>query len=485
MVAARPDFCPDFSEPMFFSFVTAARRLPPGSRRLVLALLLAGPASRAQQPAAPRPLSLPEVLELAHRNAPHLQAKAYQVQAAESDITQTKTQRLPSVRLSGQVSYGSTNAVAGTMLPIGTIIPSSGSLSGVNSYNAVFGSMGTALAEWSPVTFGQYPAQLARAEAARGYAQADADNEWFTQQLRVAQTYLDLLATQSLRRVREQDVRRVSTLKKTITRLALNGLRPGVDSTLARATVAQSQLALIAAREQEADRQARLSTLLGQPGATWQPDTLYNRALPPTLAPPPATHPTLGLQQRAVELGQARETVIRRSYRPRLSLLGATWGRGSGIGYNGQTDYGLTGAAPTRFNYAVGVGLVFDVLDWPRVQAQARAENLRTQGLQAEYRQQQLELGNQATLAGQRLALAADRAREAPVQLAAARQAYRQKLALYNSGLATVVDVTQALYGLQQAEQDQVLTANSAWQAVLLQTAAAGDFSFFFTHVTP
>jgi outer membrane protein TolC len=383
------------------------------------------------------------------------------------------------------VSYGSTNAVAGTMLPVGTIIPSSGSLSGVNSYNAVFGSMGTALAEWSPVTFGQYPAQLARAEAARSYSQADADNELFTQQLRVAQTYLDLLATQSLRQVREQDVRRVAVLKKTITRLTLNGLRPGVDSTLARAAEAQSQLALIAAREQEADRQTRLSTLLGQPGATWLPDTLYNQTLPPALVPPAATHPTLGLQQRAVDLGQARETVLRRQYRPRLSLLGATWGRGSGLGYNSQTDYGLAGAAPTRFNYAVGVGVVFDLLDWPRVQAQARAENLRTQGLQAEYRQQQLELSNQATLAEQRLQLAAERARQAPLQLAAARQAYRQKLALYNSGLATVVDLTQALYALQQAEQDQVLTANAAWQAVLLQTAAAGDFSFFFTHVTP
>ncbi|TGD76966.1 TolC family protein [Hymenobacter wooponensis] len=467
-----------------FSFCHLSQGLvPPGRWLLAATLLLATTASHAQVPG--RPLSLKEALELARTQAPHLQAKAYQVQAAEADLTQTKTQRLPSVRLSGQVSYGSTNAVAGTMLPIGTIIPSSGSLSGVNSYNAVFGSMGTALVEWSPVTFGQYPAQRARAEAARGYAQADADNELFTQQLRVAQTYLDLLATQSLRQVREQDVRRVAVLKKTITRLALNGLRPGVDSTQARATEAQSKLALLSAQEQEADRQARLSTLLGQPGATWQPDTLYNQTLPPALVPPAATHPTLGLQQRAVALGQARETVIRRQYRPRLSLLGATWGRGSGLGTNGQTDYGLGGAAPTRFNYAVGVGVVFDLLDWPRVQAQAKAENLRTQGLQAEHRQQQLELSNQATLAEQRLQLAAERARQAPLQLAAARQAYRQKLALYNSGLATVVDVTQALYGLQQAEQDQVLTANAAWQAVLLQSAAAGDFSFFFTHVTP
>ena len=266
-----PDFCHDFFG--LYAFFLPCRPLAatPGSaaanRRAVLLLATAGQAQQAAvPPAAAQPISLAQALELAHQNAPHLQAKAYQVQAAEADITQTRTQRLPSVRLSGQVSYGSTNAVAGTMLPIGTIIPSSGTLAGVNSYNAVFGSMGTALAEWSPVTFGQYPAQVARAEAARGYAQADADNEWFTQQLRVAQTYLDLLATQSLRRVREQDVRRVSTLKKTITRLALNGLRPGVDSTLARATVAQSQLALIAAREQEADRQAQLSTLLGQPG---------------------------------------------------------------------------------------------------------------------------------------------------------------------------------------------------------------------------
>ncbi|MCC3158611.1 TolC family protein [Hymenobacter sp. 15J16-1T3B] len=154
------------------------RRLTvPGRWVLAAALLFAARASQAQQLAAPPPagrsLSLPAALELACNQVPHLQAKAHQVQAAEAEITQTKTQRLPSVRLSGQVSYGSTNAVAGTMLPVGTIIPSSGSLSGVNSYNAVFGSMGTALAEWSPVTFGQYPAQRARAEAARSYVQAE------------------------------------------------------------------------------------------------------------------------------------------------------------------------------------------------------------------------------------------------------------------------------------------------------------------------
>lgn len=435
--------------------------------------------------AQPTPLTLLQALELARQNSPHLQAKAYQVQAAEADITQTKTQRLPSLRLSSQVSYGSTNTVAGTILPYGTVIPTNGSLAGVNNYNAIFGSVSTALAEWDPVTFGQYPAELARARAARGYAQADADNEWFGQQLRVAHTYLDLLATQSLRQVRAQDVRRVGTLKKTITRLTLNGLRPGVDSTLARATVAQAQLALVSVREQETDLQARLSALLGQPGRSWLPDTLYNRVLPPALPPPAVLHPTLNLQQQAVDLGHARETVIRRSYRPRLALLGASWGRGSGIAYNGATDYGLNGALPTRFNYALGAGIVFDVLDWPRLRAQAQAENLRTQGLQADYQQQQVELSSQAMQASQRLELAAERARESPVQLAAARQAYRQKLALYNSGLATLVDVTQALYGLQQAEQDQVVTANAAWQAVLLQTAAAGDFSFFFTHSNP
>ena len=468
----------------------AARLIPSCALRRPLTavlLLIVSTAGAQSLPPPPRPVSLVQALELARAHYPRLQAKTAQVQAAQAEIQQVRTQRLPSVRLSQQVSYGTINGAAGTILPYGTVIPTTGGAAAANSSDAVFGSVSTAYAEWSPVTFGQYGAQLDRARATAEYAVADADNEWFGQQVRVAQTYLELLAVQNLRAVRQKNLSRVLTLKKTITRLTLNGLRPGVDSTQAAAEVSQARLSLVEARELEAERQTRLSTLLGQPGQRWQPDTTFNRHLPAAdmAALAPAEHPALRLQQRAIGLNQARETILRRSYRPRLALLGGTWGRGTGVGADGRYDYGVTGAAPTRFNYAVGVGLVFDLLDLPRLRAQGRAEGFRTQALQQDLRQQQLELSNQQLLAAERIGLAAERVRESPVQLAAAAQAYRQKLALYHAGLATITDLTQALYNLQKAEQDQALTVNNAWQALLLQAAGTGDFSLFQTRLNP
>ena len=64
---------------------------------------------------------------------------------------------------------------------------------------------------------------------------------------------------------------------------------------------------------------------------------------------------------------------------------------------------------------------------------------------------------------------------ETEIQLEAAALAHKQQTALYENGLSTLVDFTQALYGLNRAEIEYEIAKNNVWQALLLLTSAQGD----------
>ncbi|WP_084761740.1 TolC family protein [Spirosoma spitsbergense] len=135
----------------------------------------------------PNPLTLQEALRTAKQNYPALKAKGELVKLASEGIQLTHTQRLPSLRVSEQLNYSTTNATAGILLPFGTIIPTTGSFANEASFRGTFGSTTTLYSEWAPITFGQYQARLNEAKEGVQVAVADLANDDFAHQIRVAQ----------------------------------------------------------------------------------------------------------------------------------------------------------------------------------------------------------------------------------------------------------------------------------------------------------
>jgi outer membrane protein TolC len=78
-----------------------------------------------------------------------------------------------------------------------------------------------------------------------------------------------------------------------------------------------------------------------------------------------------------------------------------------------------------------------------------------------------------------RIKNALDNYREAPIGVKAASDAYLQKSVLYKNGLATIVDVTTALFELNRAETDRDIAFTNVWQALLFKAASGGDFGLF------
>lgn len=66
-----------------------------------------------------------------------------------------------------------------------------------------------------------------------------------------------------------------------------------------------------------------------------------------------------------------------------------------------------------------------------------------------------------------------------PVELQSAQQAYEQQIALYKSGLNTLIDVTNSLYVLKQTETDMVLTQDDLLQLLYMRAGLSNQLDLF------
>ena len=99
--------------------------------------------------------------------------------------------------------------------------------------------------------------------------------------------------------------------------------------------------------------------------------------------------------------------------------------------------------------------------------------------MKEEYNLVDQQIRNQLLLSENKIRNAVSNFQEAPVQVRSASDAYLQKSVLYKNGLSNIVDVTQALYILVRAETNRDVALSNLWQALLLKSAAAGDFNLF------
>ena len=160
-------------------------------------------------------------------------------------------------------------------------------------------------------------------------------------------------------------------------------------------------------------------------------------------------------------------------------------GRGSGFNPNyilNQSLYSKSysdGINPTRGNYLIGIGMTWNLSSLLKNKPQVRAQEYISQALKEEYNMTDQQLRAQLLLAEAKLNNALQNYREAPIQVKAAADAYLQKTTLYKNGLTTLVDLTQSIFALNRAETDRDIAYTNVWQALLLKSAALGNYEFF------
>jgi outer membrane protein len=461
------------------------------SRSFLPGLLWALVLNIQTHPAGAQVLSLKQAVQTALTNYGTIRAKTSYVKASQANVRETRREYLPDLNISAQHDYGTISNQSG---PLGALrvpgVSSSGPAFPSQNWNAAFGALYLTNVNWDFFTFGRAKEKTKVAEALLARDQGDLDQERFQQSIRVSAAYLNLLAAQKLTLSQQKNLDRARSLQTVVVARAKSGLNPGVDSSLANAEVSNARITLTNAIEFQQEQASQLAQLMGIPPADFVLDSFFVSRIPAALNTAPAQpldqHPLLKFFQERVNTSNEQAKYLQTFSYPTFSLFGVVQDRGSGFNYNYGTqfpdaytgNYGK-GVSFSRGNYLLGVGMVWNLTSPLRVHQQVLAQQFTSEGLAAEYGLISEQLKAQLALSGTRIKNALDNYQEAPVQVTAASDAYLQKTVLYRNGLATIVDVTTALFTLNRAETDRDIANNNVWQALLFRAASTGDFGLF------
>jgi outer membrane protein TolC len=154
-------------------------------------------------------------------------------------------------------------------------------------------------------------------------------------------------------------------------------------------------------------------------------------------------------------------------------------GRGSGVDPTGNFLGGTEGLGPDHSNWAVGLTVTFPVFDIFSIRSKRAVEAANERAEEARYDQALQDLTGQLRKAQASLEGARKVAENTPLEFDAARTTEIQERARYQTGLATLVDVSDAQSLLVQAEIDDALARLAVWQNLASVAAAEGDLAPF------
>jgi len=446
---------------------------------LILFFSLTSNLSAQDHPSSP---PLRELLKQAVANYPLLRSKGYEVQAAERGVNASKRTLVPSLDAAYQANFSTYNNIIGMASPT-YLIPISGPPSSGNNYSGVFGSSAGMVLNWQPVTFGQRSAQVNFSKAGLQQSSADAQNEIFQHKVRVINAYLDLLVSNELVKVYENNYFRTEANLKTIKSLVVSGIKPGVDTAMYRAEISRAKIDLLNFQKYREQMKINLSQFLASENPVEVSDSSYFTRLPQiTLLSDSVKHPLLALFDSNIGLTKAKLKMLNKSLLPTLGFWGTTYARGSGIHYDGAVN-SPDGLAFQRYNYGIGLQLSLPLLQAVRINPQLQQQELLVKSGEEKLKDVSLQLQKQLEMANTTLINDLAAARENPILVESSDFSYRAVLSRYQSGLVNYADLIQAQYLLIKAESENKLASINAWKALLLKAAVKGDLNLFLNQV--
>lgn len=437
-------------------------------------------------PPAPAKVTLSQAIAAALANYPQVRTALEQQQAAEAGVGVARTAYLPKADALWQTNRATANNVYGLLLPQSVIPSISGPVLPADSGRSAWGSAGGALLTWQPFDFGLRRAQVNAAEQGANAARAATGLTRVDVAVAAANAFFDLAAAEQLAAAAQGNVQRLETFSKSVHVLVDNQLRPGADAAQSDAGLAQARTQLIQAQTAVAVRRAVLARFLGIPPAQLDVEAETLTGALPSDPPAPAglnTHPAAEVQAALVNQQQARVAALARSYVPQFNTEAAVSGRGTGAALSGVFPGGDAGLSPNTLNWAFAVQAYFPLMDVFSVRAKKKVEEATLRADQERYRQTLADLSAAAQGAEAELEGARQIAGNTPIELEAARQSERQQRARFQSGLATVVEISAAESLLMQAESDNAIARLNVWRALAGVAAARGDLSVLLSQL--
>lgn len=462
---------------------------------LGISFLLHPLASHSQDSGEIQKLDLHDALELAKTNYPNLKKMRSERTLAENQVKTIQSQYLPDVGLLGQTMLATSNQVHGMSQNYDGLLPT---LTGATKQfpfdsRATWSSAASMVVDWQAFTFGRKAA-----DKEVGNRQVDLSNqlyeqELFEHQIKVADTYLLALNAYKYANLQQRNVKRTEDIVSVTRANAVSGLKAGIDSSIAVAEATRALLLWMDSQVQAEKHIVALSELIGQSGAEIELDTMqFFFKIPETYTfdvTNPATHPRLISLQYKKRVLEEQLGKIKTNIRPEFHLMGTLWGRGSGYSqipdeFN-QNDItaSLSGLKLRAFNYGLGATIVWHPSRLFMTRNQITEQHNRIDIVNHEYQQALQQATASMKTADLQFNLAYQSVQQTPLQLNAARQAYRQSRSRYENGLENIMQLTQIVELYNRAETEYILSVSNLWRSLLIKAAAKGDFSVFMDQI--
>lgn len=446
----------------------------------------------SQNTLAQHTLTLEEAIERGVSNYETIKSKELLITAAQEELSSSKTLYMPEITLSAQQFYGTANGLNGPQYGFGEGITSVGAPQPSQNWDAAFSSLYLANFNWNVYSFGARRGSVKLSKQKSELANADLSQEIFEHQIKIASAYFNLLAMREIVKVQHENVERSMVLLSIVKSLTQSGIRPDVELSTAEAELAAANIAQLKARDRESMMLKELVMYLGVEHQDFVIDTSYLERLPQLEIQPvevPNSHPALRTRNIAVDMSKTESSVLSAQALPKLNVVGAISGRGSGFGYNYSQDKNNLnhsysgGVGIDRANYVVGLNLSWNINGFVKNRYKSASQKHRTNSLSENRNLAQRQLTESLRQANEKYHFSLEQSIEVEKQTIAALKTYEQYNSLYKSGLSTIDDLVKSIYHLARAESDRAVIRINVWQAHLMQIASRGNIEEFINQI--
>jgi len=448
---------------------------------ILWAMLLASGPLLAQQKAT---YSLTELIDSAQKHLPVLLQKQAMVNSTKAAITEARNSFLPKLTVGDELSIGAANDLTGTYLPIGGIIhATSGGINAENNLKPQTGNIASAFAEYDLVNFGLRGARVGNAVATADLQQADLNKELYMLKLQLSKLYFNILKNTYQLHIDQENIRRYQSVMTIVNALSGSGIKPGVDSSMARAELSKVQMSFNTHEGAVRKLHQQLSFLTGIQASQINLDTSRKEnefAAGPLLGSVNDTisNPLISYYRKQQLLYKSAEKLVRKSYLPKIILAGGAWERGSSIQNANYQSLGV-GLGYQRFTYGGGVAVTYDLFNVVHRRNKLSVSHFQTQAAEFQLEQQKQAISSAMAEAQIAVSTAEKNLHELPEQLKAAQAVYSQKMAQYKAGVIDLIDLTNASFLLYTSQLAYADTLNEWYQANLDKAAATGNLDQF------
>ena len=438
---------------------------------------------------AQRPVySLSALVDSAQHYYPQLLQKQALLNGAEANVTDARHLFLPSLKANEQISLGTDNSIPGSYLSYGIIPSTSSGVREANTARSATGNIAILSAQYDLVDFGYRHAYIENAKSYVDLFEADRQKEIYSLKIRAARLYFGLLKDQFRLEVNKQNVARYENIFYIIRALTLSGLKPGSDSSLAKAELSKSRIVFNQTAGRIEQFKEQLSFLTGLPVQDLQIDTsaktyIRLRSQLKNQGPDDSSNPFLDYYEKQENLFLSREKLTGKAYQPKIVLTANGWARGSAISYNDQFNALSQGLGYQRFNYLAGLSFQYDLFNGIHKRDKLRVSQFETKASREALQQEQLVLHSAYLQAASAIQTSETNLAELPVQLSSATDVYNQELAQYKAGIINLVDLTNAAFVLDRSQNDYIETLTDWYLAQLDKSWALGKLDNFISSI--